>query len=108
MSIGARIATWWPCSLSLSLFGFGHGFDRYGPRTISSTTRSLPSRIDLGTANKEWEDSLGRRHEFGTTNGHSVLWCFGRGETLGDLGSLGVMEVFENGHLGRELSCRVT
>ena len=64
-------------------------------------------RIDLGTANKEWEDSLGRRHEFGTTNGRSVLRFFGRGETLGDLGSLGVMDVFENGHFGRELSCRV-
>ena len=32
MSIGARIATWWPCSLSLSLFGFGHGFDLYGTK----------------------------------------------------------------------------
>ena len=40
---------------------------------------------------------MGRRHEFGTTNGRSVLWFFGRGETLGELGSLGVMDVFENG-----------
>ena len=36
-----------------------------------------------------------RRHEFGTTNGRSVFRFFGRGETLGDVGSLGVMDVCE-------------
>ena len=38
---------------------------------------------------------MGRRHEFGTTNGRSVFRFFGRGETLGDVGSLGVMDVCE-------------
>ena len=41
------------------------------------------------------EYDFGRRHEFGTTNG------FGRGESLGDVGSLGVMDVCED-DFGRE------
>ena len=102
MSIGARIATWWPCSLplppspspspSLRSGSSTYWVDSLGPLFLMSLCTILLLQLgELSTEARVWD--------------HQRFRFFGRGETLGDVGSLGWWTSASTTSTG-SLSCR--